>query len=64
MRKLQITTGTNDAECVTKAATETGYIKAAKRLCGEAISHGMQAIRIKVVEDGEVIFETTRTVCA
>lgn len=58
-KTLFITTGTNDAECETKATTEAGYVKAAAKLCGESISRGLQRVRIKVVEDGEEIYCAT-----
>lgn len=64
MATLYISTGTNDADCDTKATTEAGYVEAARRLCGAQIGAGLHRLRIKIVIDGVEAFSAVRDVIA
>lgn len=48
MKELMVTDGNNEAKGETKATTEAGYIKTAKRIWPY---HGLSRVKIRVYDD-------------
>jgi hypothetical protein len=64
MKKLIVMVANNDADVMTKATTEAGFLRVAKKLVAENISTGLQRVKIRVEDQHKtgdpVIFEEVR----